>query len=52
MSYLLYKFQISVFIPNNNSALHEDEFARRAIEESLLSDAFWKLIRFCIVVIL
>ena len=23
------------FIPNNNSALHEDEFVRRAIEEIL-----------------
>ena len=25
----------SCFIPNNNSALHEDEFVRRAIEELL-----------------
>ena len=26
------------FIPNNNSALHEDEFVRRAIKELLTTD--------------
>ena len=31
----LVQFPDSYFIPNNNSALHEDEFVRRAIEELL-----------------
>ena len=33
----------SCFIPNNDSALHEDKFTRRAIEELLTKRCIWEV---------